>query len=569
MKFKFGFFMRIILITFIPLVLMIASFTVLNIIGTIKTTNVLFEEELTNTATTILENYQLLNNDNYEYKDGIFSKGDMKISNNSAYVDALKEKTGLYVTIFYNDTRVMTNIMKEDGSRFIGTKANPKVVDTVLKEGKNFYIPSITINDIQCAASYIPIKQPNGGQVVGMVFVGKDRSSINQMMFNLNKNSLIYEMLLIGLIIILSSISIKHMVKAVKYSTNKLLEVKDGNLSINMDEKLLNRSDEIGDVVRGTDNLIRSLKDILSNIFKTSIALQEFSNTFNESAENINYSINSINDAVGEVANSATSQANETQNAGSEVINIGEAIDITQSHVDILDNSSKIMSEYNDTANNRLDELSNISDKTKGFIDIVKSQTSLTNNSAVEIRTATEIISDIADRTNLLSLNASIEAARAGESGRGFAIVAEEIRQLADQSQDSVKFIHEMVETLINNSNTTVSTVNNVERMINDQNEKLDSTRKIFKSVNEEIVGVRNIIEKISQEMHNINNLKGSLLNSIENLASIAEENAASTEETSASMIELSQIIAKTAQDAEEFVHLSEELSESISKFKM
>lgn len=569
MKLKLNFSMRILLITFIPIIGISLFLTILNIKGLSKTSDKLLEEELRNTGMTILQNYESSNTDNYEYKNDIFSKGDIKISEEFNYIDKLKEKTGLYVTIFYNDTRVITNIMKENGERFIGTKADPKVIDAVIKNGEMFYTSNISINGIECAANYIPIKQPNGGQVIGMVFVGKDRTIVDSDMSKLNTISFICQIVIILILSVLASISIRHMVKVMRYSTNNLIKVKDGDLSIRFDEKMLKRTDEIGDVIRGTDNLIQSLRDILNNIIITSKTLEAFSSNFNESAENISGSMANINAAVGEIANGATSQANETQNASSQIFDIGNAIDVTKNHVELLDSSSKKMREYNDNANYTLNELSEISNKTKESVGIVKSQTDLTNSSALEIRTATELIADIADQTNLLSLNASIEAARAGEAGKGFAVVAEEIRKLADQSQNSAKVIADIVEKLIKNSNTSVSTMNDVETIINEQNNKLDSTKKIFKFVNDEIIGVRNVTVKISEEIANLNNLKNSLLNSIESLAAIAEENAASTEETSASMTELSQAIDKTSGEAEQFVLLSEELVKSISKFKL
>ena len=569
MKLKLNFSMRILLITFIPIIGISLFLTILNIKGLNQTSDKQLEEELRNTGMTIFQNYESSNTDNYEYKNDIFSKGDIKISEEFNYIDKLKEKTGLYVTIFYNDTRVITNIMKENGERFIGTKADPKVIDAVLKNGEMFYTSNISINGIECAANYIPIKQPNGGQVVGMVFVGKDRTIVDSDMSKLNTISFICQIVIILILSVLASISIRHMVKVMRYSTNNLIKVKDGDLSIRFDEKMLKRTDEIGDVIRGTDNLIQSLRDILNNIIITSKTLEAFSSNFNESAENISGSMANINAAVGEIANGATSQANETQNASSQIFDIGNAIDVTKNHVELLDSSSKKMREYNDNANYTLNELSEISNKTKESVGIVKSQTDLTNSSALEIRTATELIADIADQTNLLSLNASIEAARAGEAGKGFAVVAEEIRKLADQSQNSAKVIADIVEKLIKNSNTSVSTMNDVETIINEQNNKLDSTKKIFKFVNDEIIGVRNVTVKISEEIANLNNLKNSLLNSIESLAAIAEENAASTEETSASMTELSQAIDKTSGEAEQFVLLSEELVKSISKFKL
>lgn len=348
MKLKLNFSMRILLITFIPIIGISLFLTILNIKGLNQTSDKQLEEELRNTGMTILQNYESSNTDNYEYKNDIFSKGDIKISEEFNYIDKLKEKTGLYVTIFYNDTRVITNIMKENGERFIGTKADPKVIDAVLKNGEMFYTSNISINGIECAANYIPIKQPNGGQVVGMVFVGKDRTIVDSDMSKLNTISFICQIVIILILSVLASISIRHMVKVMRYSTNNLIKVKDGDLSIRFDEKMLKRTDEIGDVIRGTDNLIQSLRDILNNIIITSKTLEAFSSNFNESAENISGSMANINAAVGEIANGATSQANETQNASSQIFDIGNAIDVTKNHVELLDSSSKKMREYND-----------------------------------------------------------------------------------------------------------------------------------------------------------------------------------------------------------------------------
>ena len=256
-------------------------------------------------------------------------------------------------------------------------------------------------------------------------------------------------------------------------------------------------------------------------------------------------------------------------NANTEMANMGNAIDDATANVDSLGESSNKMTGYSDQARNTLEELGNINEKTIHSVNVVQNQTNLTNKSAMEIQQATELIADIASQTNLLSLNASIEAARAGENGRGFAVVADEIRNLADQSRISAEKIAEIVTTLISNSNESVDTMNDVMKIMEVQSSKLNDTKQMFASLDDEIAAVNDAIVGIKNEMDNLNELKTVVLGSLENLAAIAEENAASTEETSASMTELSDIIDTCDAETKKLMQLAEGLDNSIKTFKL
>ena len=177
---------------------------------------------------------------------------------------------------------------------------------------------------------------------------------------------------------------------------------------------------------------------------------------------------------------------------------MGDAVESTALNAQQLAGNTDKMREYNASVEDTLVELIRISSETKDAFDVVYEQTNMTNQSAQDIQSAADIITDIADQTNLLSLNASIEAARAGEHGKGFAVVADEIRKLAEQSAESASRITTIIAMLITNSNTTVDTMKNVTEAMEKQGEELGRTRTVFGNLNHEIGEVSGAIDNLS-----------------------------------------------------------------------
>ena len=227
------------------------------------------------------------------------------------------------------------------------------------------------------------------------------------------------------------------------------------------------------------------------------------------------------------------------------------------------------MSNLSRQANHPLTDLITMNESTTANISTVSKQTDATNTSAENIQNAVQMIQAIAEQTNLLSLNASIEAARAGEAGKGFAVVAEEIRKLAEDSSKSANEIEATVQELLTNSNISVQKMNEVSKDAIVQKEKLQHTKNDFEDLMNEIQSVYAASKNIFEQTERLEDQKNTIHNVIQQLASISEENAATTQETSTSMQELSNTIEDCRQETVVLTDLSDHLKQQTNRFKL
>lgn len=510
---------------------------------------------------------KLRDSGDYLLKDGELYKGDFNISGNTQIFDELTRETNVDISIYYGDTAVYSTIKDNSGKSLTGNKINDAAYSAA-KAGSTYFRSDANIGGTQYFAWYSPINNSDGS-FVGVMCIAIDSNIATSAYQNIIKYNVIFMIVLLIIIIVVAALLITRMLRGIKAAIRNLDEVAEGNLAVLVPEKLLNQKNEIGNMARSVHSLLDGLTTIVHGIHHSTGELNDFSAKFKTNFDTISSSIANIDTAIDEIANGATNQANETQKVSDQVELMGKSIDYMSETISNLAGSAETMKSKNDDAESNLDTLVEISNKTKASVDEIQRQTMETNQSAMDIRSATEMIADIASQTNLLSLNASIEAARAGDNGRGFAVVADEIRVLADQSTESAEKIKNIIEKLIENSNTSVQTMNNVVEEIKHQNEKIDDTKSVFGVLKTEIDSVTSSIEGLADKVESINGLKNSVTESVESLAAIAQENAAGTEETSASMVELSQIVNDCNQNTSKLVGLSQELQDDIGKFKL
>ena len=381
-----------------------------------------------------------------------------------------------------------------------------------------------------------------------------------------------YAVSIVIILVVVLAISIffgRRLARGIQKVEANLRKIEEGDLSFEIDSKLIDRSDEIGKIAQSLNQVKLSLAGMIGDVSHASAQLKKSSEDFSEKFGDITNSINDTNCAIDEMAKGTASLAEETETVNEKVQKLGDVIDVEKNEMDKLEASVDIMMKFSDGASESIKKLYEISEITNNAIRVVSEQTKQTSESAVHINKMVEVIKNMTSQTNLLSLNASIESARAGEAGRGFAVVAEEIRNLAEKSAESAAGIETVVKELT--TNVAVSTDRMQEAMTNveEQINQLKETQAAFENLYKEINIVDDVAMTIGKQTDILNELKTVVADSVCNLGSVVEENSASAQETSAGMQVVAEAIQECYRDTQMLVELSEEQNQKTRKFTL
>mgnify|MGYP004568900555 CR=1 FL=1 len=499
---------------------------------------------------------------------GALYKGTYNITEHVEIADNIQEATDMDITVFYGDTRYMTSICKEDGSRQVGTQASEVVTEEVLKKGNDYFARNVDVQGQAYFGYYVPIAAEDG-TIEGMVFAGMPQSEARAEIMKII-TLLIGIILAMGIICCVTvAIVVTNLTNALHKGTDALEEVAEGRLNAELDERITKRRDEIGHISRSIVKLKQQQSEIIQSMKEQSEALNQASTYLSDKTAETSSTVAQVEKAVEEVAEGATSQAEETQTATDNVVLMGNMVSETAREVEAMYSNAKNMHALGQDAFETLHELSAINQQASESIQAIYEQTNMTNESVQKIKEATGLITAIAAETNLLSLNASIEAARAGEQGRGFAVVATQIQQLADQSNASARQIEEIISYLITDSGRAVKTMEVVKDIMEKQNENVQHTDERFQKVISGIEESLEAIERITEKTSQLDTTRSSVIDTVQSLSAIAEENAASTEETFASITEISSIIEGISAEAEQLKKIANGIDRSMEIFEL
>lgn len=357
--------------------------------------------------------------------------------------------------------------------------------------------------------------------------------------------------------------------KPIQVGIGHIIEIANYDITKNVSDSLTSRKDEVGDLARAIQAIETNLRDMMKQIGLNSEQVASASEELTATAQQSSTAVEEVAQTINEIATGAVAQAENTNTGADRLMELGDLIDQDKHHLDELvedtDKVSALVKEGLVILRELSEKTASNSEASKGvFESIIK-----TNESSTKISEASNLITSIAEQTNLLALNAAIEAARAGEHGKGFAVVADEIRKLAEQSTNSTKIIDDMVETLREDASKAVEIMEETKRVVEEQQESVRMTEDKYNEISSAMARAEEAVHILNKAGILMDEKKNQVQDTMRNLSAVAEENASGTQQASASTEEQSAAVEQIANASEDLSQLAVELQNLIAKFKV
>ncbi len=325
----------------------------------------------------------------------------------------------------------------------------------------------------------------------------------------------------------------------------------------------------LGTIATVVNVVISEIRSLVDGFFNLSLSITQASRSVVSTTENASRSIKEISRTVDEIAKGASAQAEEAQLGVQVVDKLSEQINFVYESYNTVTAETNKISELNSVG---LKAVTTLRDKSKEtyettekIFSVIENLTNATNNIGLFV----ESIESIAEQTNLLALNAAIEAARAGEAGKGFAVVADEVRKLADESRKSTEEINNMMQSIAEESALAISSMGIMKKVSQEQNLAVDKTNSSFNDIANAIDNIVTKISDVNTAVIKMQNDKSDVISAIENISSVSEQTAASSQEVAAtteSQLKTLDDMKTSAQNLDELVN---QLNVSLKKYKL
>jgi methyl-accepting chemotaxis protein len=370
-------------------------------------------------------------------------------------------------------------------------------------------------------------------------------------------------------IIILTILSVS-IIRIIKHSLKGLIEelnlVSQGDFTASIN---INDNNEFGMMKRSLAKMIDNVSNILKLVTENSDCIVEQSYSLSQVSQEMNLASKQIAVSIENVADGSISQSVDLVNIDETIIKLRQEISSILSYIEDLGKDSKITGNIAERGNEELGTLMVAMESINGSFNDVNKEIVILSRKIEQINNITNMIKTISDKTNLLALNAAIEAARAGDAGRGFAIVAEEIRGLAEQSKESSKEINILIKDISLGADNVVNITQTVNGHLKIQNSVVDNTVNSFKKIANAVGDIQPKIGYINQMITGLGSKQDELIIKVDKVNLISKDNSDLSQQITASSEEMTAAADEVSSSSQLLNSMAIEMNEQINKFKL